>query len=383
MKKIIHVIDNLTVGGREKIVIDLCNNLNPKEFSVFLVTLSNKNLDLIGSLNSNVKHYCLQINIDNKLGIFIRLLIDRFAKSKLEKIVKLIEPDIIHTHSFAHRLLYITLIIRKFSRRVKHFHTVHTSGMYYEKKGVVNFFKLSIEKFAIKLTRPYLVAISEVVQENNLRFFKNISSNSRCIPNGINLNNFINRHNRINRNKWNESDSKIIITYVSRISEGKNHITLLKAFKSLVYCNKNVRLYLAGSGELEPLVNEFLLQNNLSDYVVLLGSISNVPELLSFTDIGVFPSEYEGFGLALLEMMAMKLPVVVANNPTFSRLISHKENGLLHSIYDSNELFECLNLILENKELANKISNGAEKTARIFSLENMIYSQEKYYLDVL
>jgi glycosyltransferase involved in cell wall biosynthesis len=379
MKKVVHIVDYLCMGGRENVVIDICNNLNKDKYKAYVISLSNDNNEIADRLDPDVTFIALPIGLKTRKNRIVFLLSFFSIRKKLIQIIKCINPEIVHTHSYVHRLLVIASALHVFSKKISFFHTVHTSGMYFEKSGIINFIKLSIEKFALTLYKPSLIAISEIVQENNIRFYKKYTKKTSYIPNGINVDIFNRKKYNIQRSVYSANDNDIIISYVSRISEGKNHLTLLKSMILLTSKKENIKLYLAGDGELRNELEQFVVNNGLQNNVVFLGSINNVPELLSITDIGVFPSEFEGFGLSLFEMMAMELPVVVADNEIFKKFISHEVNGLIFPMHNHVSLFDNVLRLIEDDKLAALLKHNGRKFSEQFSIKKMISSYEIYY----
>ena len=378
-KKIIHIVDTLCVGGREKIVIDICNNLNAEVFDVYIITLTNDLNEIAGLINRN-KVNLIELPVDHSDLVGAKTIFN-FTKVKklLSKKIKSINPDIIHTHSYLHRLLIIFSAIKSYSSTTAVYHTVHTSGMYYNPKTFSDYFKLRIEKLVLGILKPNLISISEIIHENNQRLFKNQSKSIQYIPNGVDLEIFDKNKYALLPEDFGAKNDDIILTYVARFCWGKNHITLLKALKIILETNSNVRLLLAGEGDTRKEIEAFISENNLQRNVILLGSISNIAELLSISTIAVFPSEFEGFTLTLIEKMAMGLPVVASNNDIFTRLICHKENGMLFSMFDENDLATCVLELLDDKVLYNKISENSKLFSKQFSLERMINEHESYY----
>jgi glycosyltransferase involved in cell wall biosynthesis len=377
-KTIVHIIDSLCIGGRENIIIDICNNLNKDKYSVFIITLCND--DNIGASKLEKSVILLPLpfplkSID-RANTFMSFFL---VKNKLTKLIKEINPDIIHTHSYFHRLLIIAFSIRSSIGKAAFFHTVHTSGMYFSSTDFINRVKLATEKFALSLYNPSLIAISEIVQENNKFFFKKCSKQSKYIPNGIDLNRYdLSNYNR-SRRAFNFDEEDILIVYIARLCAGKNHITLLEATKELVKKHGNLKLLLAGDGELRSELECFVKNNGLEKNVIFFGSINNVPELLAVSDIGIFPSEFEGFGVALIEMMAMQLPVVAADNQMFKKMITHGENGFLYPMFDVCILVNYIERLIKNESLRIEIGKKAKQYSKQFSIEKMILNHEAYY----
>lgn len=377
-KKIIHIVDTLCVGGRENVIIDICNNLDVDKYVVYIITLTNDENVAAIKLSSNVNFFALPIEHQKLVGINT-VFSFLFAVSNLKALIKSINPDIIHTHSYLHRLLIEAYAINSLGLKCKCYHTVHTSGMYYDSNRLKDKFKLAVDKLALGLYRPSLIGISELIQNNNVRYFEKQSSRSKYIPNGIDLNLFQRDRYTVLRSDWEIKDHDIAIVYVARLCKGKNHLTLLKAITLVVINYPEVKLFLAGDGEMREEIESFISLNHLQNNVIMLGSIDNVPELLSISDLAVFPSEFEGFTLTLIEKMVMGLPVICADNEIFKKLINHGENGLLFSMFDFEELANCVIRLIEDKFLCSKISINAKLFSEQFSLKRMISSLQYYY----
>ena len=378
MKNIVHIVDTLCIGGRENVVIDICNNLDIEKYNVFVITLTNDENDAKIKLNSNIIFFSLPIKHNDLVG-FNTFLNFRKAVFSLRKLLVSIDPDIIHTHSYLHRLLIAGIAMKSISNNFKYFHTVHTSGMYYDSNRLFDKIKLSIDGFALGLNRPTLIGISEIVQENNIKYFKSQTKTSIYIPNGIDLDIFNTERIKVHSSLFGVLDENIVITYVARLCKGKNHFTLLKAITLLKKKHPSVKLFLAGDGDMRAEIEKIIIEDGLQDNIQLLGSISNVEELLMVTKIAVFPSEFEGFTLTLIEKMAMGLPVVAADNQIFKKLICNGENGLLFSMFDEVELAKCISNLIEDDKLYNKISKNALLFSKIFSIQKMVSEHEIYY----
>lgn len=378
-KKIVHIVDTLCVGGREKIVIDICNNLNKNQYDVYIITLTDDLNEISGLINAK-EVTLVSLPLKHKDLIGLTTVLNFFGAIRvLSKAIKSIQPDIIHTHSYLHRLLIVFTTIKTSTAKIKVFHTVHTSGMYYNPKSFLDNFKLLTEKWIIGMLKPNLVSISEIIHENNQRLFKKHSKSIRYIPNGVDLDVFDNKKYGILPEAFGVKDSDIVLTYVARLCWGKNHITLLKALKIVLETHPNVKLIFAGEGETRKQIELFISENQMHDIVLLLGAISNIPELLSITNIAVFPSEFEGFTLTLIEKMAMGLPVVAANNDIFSRLITDRKNGLLFSMFDEKALAACIVELIEDEALYQQISKNSTFFSRQFSVQRMVLEHEDYY----
>lgn len=104
-----------------------------------------------------------------------------------------------------------------------------------------------------------------------------------------------------------------VIGTVGRSVEGKRQLELLKAFHQFAANHANSYLVIIGDGELHHELRSYVLDNGLEQRVFLPGLIPNAVNYLRALDLFVFPSEHEGFGMALLEAMALELPAVINN----------------------------------------------------------------------
>jgi len=109
------------------------------------------------------------------------------------------------------------------------------------------------------------------------------------------------------------SDGEIKILHIGRFDPAKNHELLIDAFALLLKNFPGVKLQLVGDGEFKARVMEKVVKNNLVNHVDFLGVIKDIPGILAVSNILVLSSVAEGFGLVLVEAMAMGLPVVATN----------------------------------------------------------------------
>ena len=379
--KVVYIVDTFDIGGREKVVLDLCNGLNKDIFDVSLIVLSNDRLYSKQFLNKDIKIFFLDINQKElrSLNLFFK------GFKQLVNILKELKPNIVHSHIFYMPLLLTSLSIRFLDKNILHFRTVHTSGLFYEnQKTLLNKFRLFVEKFAIKINLTYLIGISKVVHTNNIKYFKKYSKNIELIYNGIDLNKF-NKKNYISTQKsdFGFKEDDILVSYVARLDNGKNHQFLIDIWKNIKTQIPNAKLCFAGDGVLkDELMNEVENQN-LQDSIKFLGSISNVSELLAISDLAVFPSSFEGFSLVMLEKFAMSLPIVASNIDAFKEIGEDETNCFLVSLEDRDLYKKRIIELCENEYLRKQIGANARLRAMEFDIKKCITSHEKYYLKSL
>jgi glycosyltransferase involved in cell wall biosynthesis len=120
-----------------------------------------------------------------------------------------------------------------------------------------------------------------------------------------------------------------VLVHVGRLTPNKGQATLLRIFNILCAKFTNAQLVYVGEGPDRPWLTNEANRLGLGDRVHFLGPRDDVPAILAHTDLFVFPSTTEGFGLAPLEAMAASLPVVAYDLSALRGFVAHQGSGLL------------------------------------------------------
>ena len=218
------------------------------------------------------------------------------------------EYDIIHVHSFDPTILYLGMARKKGITTIVHSHMTNMP-----KFDIVERI-CRLNQFGSRFVADYFLGCSK--RAIIARFGEKIanSSRSKVIPNGIDTMKFkFNNDFRIEKRKeLNVSDKQIIIGQVGRFDYAKNHTLTLKAFKLFHESIPESILVFIGKGGDEDKVRNEIIELNISDSVFLLGAKSDVYKYLSAFDLFMFPSIYEGLGIALVEAQCSGLPCFVS-----------------------------------------------------------------------
>jgi glycosyltransferase involved in cell wall biosynthesis len=161
-----------------------------------------------------------------------------------------------------------------------------------------------------------------------------------------------------------------ILTFSGRLVETKRLDVFFTAFREILKKKKNLHLFILGDGELKEKLISMTYEYRIQDNVSFLGFVTNILDYLHITDIFVFPSEREGLPNSLLEAMACKLPVIAASTGGIVDVVKHRENGLLVTPGNAEELKEAILELLENRDLSEMIAEKAYQTI-----------SERYYID--
>ncbi|NVK84639.1 MAG: glycosyltransferase family 4 protein, partial [Cytophagia bacterium] len=182
---------------------------------------------------------------------------------------------------------------------------------------------------------------------------------------------------------YRQAPKQIIIA--GRLIAFKGHKFLIQAMPKLVETfGSDVKLLIAGTGDLELELKEQVSELGLSESIEFLGYSKEVGCLMANSDVVVVPSISEGFGVVFLEAFSAKTPVVSWNVPAGNELIQHGRTGYLVKPYDVSLLAEQLIDILDNPEDQGDIVEGAyDKLKSYFNLERMVEETIAFYRDAL
>jgi glycosyltransferase involved in cell wall biosynthesis len=187
-------------------------------------------------------------------------------------------------------------------------------------------------------------------------------------------------------------ETQIILGTAARLNEAKGLTYLLKAFAALTPSpspigrgEKELRLAIAGTGELEASLKQEAQDLGISDRVIFTGYLDDLPNLMQLFDIFVLPSLQEACSLACAEAMSQAKPVVGTCVGGIAEQVSDRDTGFIVNPRDPDGLAAKLSELIKDKELRDRFSkNGYERYRQLFSSEIMLEkTAELYDLSIL
>lgn len=154
-----------------------------------------------------------------------------------------------------------------------------------------------------------------------------------------------------------------VVGTVGRLAEQKGQIDLIRALPLLRADIPEVLCLIAGDGPLREALEAEARRLGVEDCLRLLGHRADVPNVLAALDLFVLPSLWEGLPQALLEAMAMSLPVLAARGVGVDELVTHEENGLLVPPRDPAALAAAGRRLLRDPLLARRLGAAARRSA--------------------
>ena len=154
-----------------------------------------------------------------------------------------------------------------------------------------------------------------------------------------------------------KGNQRKVICSVGRLMHQKNFSCLIKAFSYIEKKYEDYTLEIYGEGILHNDLQNLINRLHLNNKVKLMGAHKDVLEKIKDTSLFVMSSDYEGFPNALVEAMAIGLPVICTDfdSGTAKELV-RKENGLLVPVGDTHALAKAKNYMLENTEMRKSMS---------------------------
>ncbi len=143
------------------------------------------------------------------------------------------------------------------------------------------------------------------------------------------------------------------------------------------------KLLLAGDGPDRPKIEALCRNLETCDDIHFLGKIKNIEEVYSVANLFLLPSETESFGLAALEAMASRVPVISSNTGGIPEINVDGVTGFLSNVGDTDEMAANALKLLKDEALLSQFKEAAFQKAKEFSQESVIPIYEKLYEQVL
>jgi glycosyltransferase involved in cell wall biosynthesis len=176
----------------------------------------------------------------------------------------------------------------------------------------------------------------------------------------------------------------ILIVTAGRLVPVKGQSYLITAFAQVITEIPNIRLVFLGDGVLRGELSGQVKTLGLEKQVLFLGMRSDVPEIISCSDLFVLPSINEGFGVVLLEAMAMKCPIVATNVGGVPEVVLDGETGILVPPGDPVQLAGGIIRLLKDTSLALKMAEcGYQRLKVCFDIRETVSKTEHLYKELL
>ena len=225
-----------------------------------------------------------------------------------------------------------------------------------------------------------VTAVSENLKADTYKHF-DVNKDIKVIPNFIDLDRFslkVKDHFKLAIAPNNER----IVVHTSNFRKVKRTQDVVHIFEKI---QKEIpsKLLMVGDGPERVYCEQLCRDLDICENVRFLGKQDAVEEILSVSDLFIMPSESESFGLAALEAMACKVPVITSNAGGLPELVINGVTGFMDNVGDIEAMAAHAIYILQDDQQLEAFKEGALSRAKEFELSLILPVYEQYYMDVM
>lgn len=299
--------------------------------------------------------------------------------SKLVDVVRFEQLDILHVHyaiPHASAAFMAKQILATYGINIPFVTTLHGTDITLVGKDAT--YK-PVVTFSINQSDG-VTTVSEDLKEDTYRHFE-ISKDIKVIPNFIDFNRF-SLQPKDHFKKAIAPNNERILIHTSNFRKVKRTEDVIRMFQKVLE-KIPAKLLMVGDGP-ERTANEQLCRElDICDSVRFLGKQDAVEEILSVSDLFIIPSENESFGLAALEAMACKVPVISSNAGGLPELNIDDFCGYLCEVGDVEDMANKAVTILSNQKTLDYFKENALTRAKDFDLKKILPQYVAFYEEVI
>ena len=365
---IVQVCDHLgwegsRMHGVKRMFAWMIPRFDQARFDVSLVSLRRKDLS---------EDTLEQFGID--VTYLARHKFDPATFSALLKVLRAKRADVVHMHGYGATTFGRLCAWRMAIPSILHEHANHGDTPWFQKA-------------ADRLLAPHTdlaIAVSESTAEFTIRARLMPAERTRTVYLGAPLDEFARARSRQEiagaRGALGIAADTIAVGTVTRLMPAKGNEFLIGAVPEIIARHPRARVFIAGEGELQGALEEQARALGLGDRLVFLGFQRDVAAVLSALDVLVFPSLWEGTPLTVFEALAMGKPIVATDADGLMDVLIDRRDALVVPKRDSARIAAAVSTLIEQPELAAKLSAGARETGTHYDIQAFVRKMERLYL---
>lgn len=362
-RKIAFHLNCLEQGGAERVVTNLANQFAENGYEVIIAT------EWYGENEFRTDARVRRVHVGLREGDFRKhRLVQFYLRVKyLREFLRREKPDILIP--FARKALYRGLMAAYFTK-IPVLISIRTDPAgHYEERS---------DKIQIPLLFPRADGCVFQTQGAKEFFAPRLQKNSRIILNPINPK-YIGVPEPERRIKT--------VVQSGRLVDFKNQPMLIRAFIKVHQKHPDYDLKIYGGDSFDgtkEILEQIIEENQAGGYIHLMGASDSLEREMADAALFAFTSDWEGLPNALMEAMALGLPIVATDCPCGGprTVMTHEKNGLLIPVKDQKALEEGINRLIEDGELAERLGREARKIADLAN-GNAVYEQWRDYIETL
>lgn len=360
-----------TFGGSGVVATELGIALGKKGHEVHFIT--SKQPVRLNTLTNNIHFHEVFVE---EYPLFHYQPYELALSSKLVAIVERYGLDILHVHyaiPHAYAAYMAKQMLKEKDIDIPIVTTLHGTDI--TLVGSHPFYKPAVE-FSIN-NSDVVTAVSESLRNDTLRLFE-IKKDIEVIYNFIDFKKYPSiKDVDCKRNTLADEDEKII-AHVSNFRPVKRILDVIKVFAKIREKIPS-KLLMVGDGPEREHADLLSKELGIRDHILFLGNSNEVNKILCYADLFLLPSETESFGLAALEAMAARTPVISSNSGGLPEVNVHTVTGFTSNVGDIDDMAKNALYILEDDGRLEEFKRRAKEFAQQFSIENILPLYEEIY----
>lgn len=367
--RILEVVNDLRLGGIEKLVHDLVFHVDQARFSVEVCCVREKT----GPWLNSIEDHDVSVHF---LGNYRKnpfLFFSKFNKLLHEKKYQVVH---VHLNQFSGLFLYHPFR-NHVPLRVAHYHSDFTPR---NRLLVKRFLFLCFRKITDRYANN-VIGISDACLDSVYGHHRRQQQpNIKRIYNGVELNRFSEAIAPHDAHRALGIDPvSVVIGHVGRFRHEKNHAFIVEIASRLCPRFKNLVFLLVGDGPLMDDIEKLAQEKGLSKQFVFTGARTDIPELMQLMNLFIFPSLWEGFGLAVIEAQAAGLPVITSDHiPSEIPLLNLSRRI---SLDDMEAWVSACEQLIKDNNVSSRHLQPAGELLREFSIETWVEKIEALYVE--
>ncbi|MFN9245756.1 MAG: glycosyltransferase [Planctomycetota bacterium] len=325
------VLTSLPVGGAETLLRNLTRTFNPERIRPLVCCLKEPG-ELGEQIAAEVPLYSRMLR--GKYDVFVLQRLSRlFRREKVDAVVTVGAGDKMFWGRLAARLARVPVILS----------ALHSTG-WPDGVGRLNRMLTPITDGFIAVARPHGQFLVEFEKFPQDKVF--------VIPNGIDTQQFV-RDSALRaewRRAWDLGNESPVVGIVAALRPEKNHLRFLRIARRVADQLPAARFVIAGDGPERTRIEQEIAQLGLGQSVRMLGTVQNIPAVLSMLDLFALTSDNEASPVSILEAMSCQLPVVAPRVGSIPELVRPDLTGLLVDAADEAAAAEAWLRVLRNPE---------------------------------
>lgn len=382
MKRILFVSHAMEIGGAERALLGLLENIDTNKYCVDLFLMRHEG-DLIDSIPENInllpeipQYTCLAVPIKRvlkkgQIGVALGRIIGKHrAKKKVAEMHFQKDNGIAIEYSHKYTKRYMPIISNNEYDIAISFLTPHyfVAEKVKAKKKIAwihtdyDYVKVDTES-ELKMWAKYdsIISISDNVTDSFLKTFPSLESKIQVIENIMPMKCMMQQANEIIKDNDMKQEMNVIkLVSIGRFSHQKNFDNVPEICKIIKESGLNVKWYLIGYGGDEPIIREKIKEYGMENDVIILGKKVNPYPYIKACDLYVQPSRYEGKCVTVREAQILHKPVVITNYATSGSQLTNGFDGVVVPL-DNKGCAEGIIKVLKDKELMKTLSENTKK----------------------